>query len=130
MRLKDKVVFISGAGSGMGRLASVMFAKEGAQIIANDYHAPSVGETVEMVKGQGGEALAAVGDVSKQADVERAMQEGVRAFGKINVLYNNAGVSLDGDDSVLTITDEIWERTLNIKSKALRSVANSASRNS
>jgi NAD(P)-dependent dehydrogenase (short-subunit alcohol dehydrogenase family) len=119
MRLKDKVVFISGAGSGMGRLASQLFAREGAQIIANDYNAQSLDETVAMVRAQGGQAIAVPGDVSKQADVERAMQAGVKAFGRINVLYNNAGVSLDGDESVLTLTDDIWDRTLAINTKGI-----------
>jgi NAD(P)-dependent dehydrogenase (short-subunit alcohol dehydrogenase family) len=119
MRLKDKVVFISGAGSGMGRLASQMFAREGALIIANDYNTSALDETVTLVRAAGGKAKAVSGDVSKQADVERAMQEGVKAFGRINVLYNNAGVSLDGDDSVLTLTDEVWDRTLNINTKGI-----------
>jgi NAD(P)-dependent dehydrogenase (short-subunit alcohol dehydrogenase family) len=119
MRLKDKVVFISGAGSGMGRLASQMLAREGAQIVANDYNAAPLAETVAMVRAEGGQAIAVAGDVSKQGDVERAMQAGVHAFGRINVLYNNAGVSLDGDESVLTLTDEIWDRTLNINTRGI-----------
>ena len=119
MRLKDKVIFISGAGSGMGRLASQMFAREGAQIVANDYQAQTLDETVAIVRAEGGQALAVAGDVSKQADVQRAMQAGVEAFGRINVLYNNAGVSLDGDGSVLSLTDEIWDRTLNINTKGI-----------
>ncbi|MEP7198353.1 MAG: glucose 1-dehydrogenase [Chloroflexota bacterium] len=119
MRLQGKVVFISGAGSGMGRLASQMFAQEGARIIANDYNAQTVGETVELVKGQGGDAIAVAGDVSQDADVQRVMAAGIKVFGHINVLYNNAGVSLDGDESVLTMTDEIWDRTLRINTKGI-----------
>ncbi len=119
MRLTDKVVFISGAGSGMGRLASQMFAKEGAQIIANDYNAHSLDETVEMVKSQQGQIIGVAADVSRQADVERTIQEGVRAYGRINVLYNNAGVSLDGDESVLTLGDDIWDRTQQINTKGI-----------
>lgn len=118
-RLKDKVVFISGAGSGMGRLASVMFAHEGAKIVANDYNQQSLNDTVAMVKALEKEAVGVAGDVSKQEDVERAMQEAVRAFGHIDVLYNNAGVSLDGDESVLTLGDDIWDRTLNINTKGI-----------
>ncbi len=119
MRLKDKVVFISGAGSGMGRLASQMFAKEGAKIIANDYNAQTLNETIEMVSGAGGDAIGAVGDVSQAADVKRVMQTGAERYGKIDVLYNNAGVSLNGDESVLTMSDEIWDRTLNINLKGI-----------
>ncbi|MBI3734468.1 MAG: glucose 1-dehydrogenase [Chloroflexi bacterium] len=119
MRLKDKVVFISGAGSGMGRLASQMFAQQGAKIVANDYNAQSLQETVDRVKAQGGDAIAEAGDVSKAADVERAIRAGVAHYGRLNVLYNNAGVSLDGDDSVLTLSDDIWDRTLDINLKGI-----------
>ena len=75
MRLKDKVVFISGAGSGMGRLASQWFAREGAQIVANDYNAQALDESVAMVRAEGGQAIAVAGDVSKQADVEQRTHE-------------------------------------------------------
>src|SRR5947209_10834319 len=119
MRLSDKVVFISGAGSGMGRRASQIFAQEGAQIVANDYNAAALNETVALVEADGGEIVGIAGDVSKDADVQRVMAEGAKRFGKINVLYNNAGVALDSDSSVTTMSEEIWARTLSINTTGI-----------
>jgi NAD(P)-dependent dehydrogenase (short-subunit alcohol dehydrogenase family) len=119
MRLQNKVVFISGAASGMGRVAAQMFAREGAQIIANDYNAGGLSETVGLVQAQGGAILGVAGDVSKDEDVRRCMQEGAGRFGKIDVLYNNAGVALGGDASVLNMEDETWGRTLSINTTGI-----------
>lgn len=119
MRLQNKVVFISGAGSGIGRVASHMFAKEGARILANDYNERALRETVEMVRAQGGDIFGVAGDVSKDADVQHVMETGAAHFGAINVLYNNAGVALDGDASVLTMTEDIWARTLSINTTGI-----------
>jgi len=119
MRLANKVVFISGAGSGMGRVAAQMFAREGASVIANDYNAAGLNETAELVRTQGGEIAATVGDVSTDENVRRCIQEGVQRFGKLDVLYNNAGVALSGDASVLTMSDDIWAQTLAINTKGI-----------
>src|SRR5438045_1054679 len=119
MRLENKVVFISGAGSGMGRVAAQLFAREGARIIANDYNASSLGETVALVQAQGGEIAGTAGDVSKDEDVSRCMQDGLKRFGKLDVLYNNAGVALGGDASVLTMSDDVWQQTLAINTKGI-----------
>jgi len=119
MRLQGKVAFITGAGGGMGREAALMFAKEGAKIVANDYRAEAVEQTVTLVQQAGGEAIAAPGDVANSADVKRAIELGEKEFGKINVLYNNAGVMPDADESVTAMTDEVWERVLNINAKGV-----------
>jgi NAD(P)-dependent dehydrogenase (short-subunit alcohol dehydrogenase family) len=119
MRLKDKVVLVTGAGSGMGRVASVMFAREGARIVANDFVAEGLQRTVDDVKGQGGEIVGVQGDVSKSADVARAVAEGVKAFGKLNVLYNNAGIFPDEDSSVVDTPEETLERTLDVNLKGV-----------
>jgi NAD(P)-dependent dehydrogenase (short-subunit alcohol dehydrogenase family) len=119
MRLEGKVAFITGAGGGMGRVAALMFAREGARIVANDYRAEAVEETVRMVREAGGEALAVPGDVAVAADVERAMAEGEAAFGYVNVLYNNAGIMPDEDESVLTLDEEVWRRVLDVNAKGV-----------
>lgn len=119
MRLGGKVVFISGAGSGMGRRAAQMFAKEGAQIVANDSNQAALNETVALVEADGGEIAGVAGDVANDADVQRVMAEGARRFGKVNVLYNNAGVALDGDASVTTMSAETWARTLSINTTGI-----------
>lgn len=119
MRLKDKVAFITGAGSGMGRVAALMFAQEGAKIVANDTRQDTLEKTVEMVRNSGGEAIAAVGDVSKAEDVRRAIELGEKTFGYINILYNNAGIMPDGDESVLDLKEDIWQRVMDVNVKGI-----------
>ncbi|OQB40571.1 MAG: 2-(R)-hydroxypropyl-CoM dehydrogenase [Candidatus Hydrogenedentes bacterium ADurb.Bin179] len=118
MRLKDKVAIITGAGMGMGREASVLFAEEGAKVIGLDINEKALNETAALVAGAGSEFLAVVGDVSKEADVKRAIEEGVAYFGKLNILYANAGVLWkDRDRSVIETTEENWDivQAINLK---------------
>lgn len=119
MRLEGKVVFISGAGGGMGREAAIMFSKEGAKIVANDYRADAVAETVELVRKSGGKAIAVPGDVANPEDVKKAMRVGEEEFGKINVLYNNAGIMPDADESVLDLKEDVWQRVLDVNVKGI-----------
>lgn len=97
MLLKDKVAIITGAGSGFGKLTSKLFSKEGAKIVAVDYNEESAKETVEEIKNEGGEAISVKADVSKEADVKNFIEEAVKEFGKIDVLFNNAGVFKPGN---------------------------------
>ena len=118
MRLKDKVAIITGAGLGMGREASMVFAREGAKVIVFDINRQSAEETAALVTKQGGEALVVTGDVSKEADVQRAIAEGVARFGKLNILYANAGVLWkDRDKSVIETTEANWDtvQAINLK---------------
>lgn len=119
MRLTDKVVLITGAGSGMGRVAAGVFSKEGAAIVATDFAEKSLAQTVDEVKAAGGKILGIPGDVSKGADVKRAVTEGVKAFGKLNVLYNNAGIFPDDDNSVEDTPEETLQRTLDVNLKGV-----------
>ena len=79
-RLKGKVTLITGAGMGMGREASVLFAEEGARVVVADINAKAAAETVDLVKTAGGQAVAVTGDVAVEADVQRMIEEGVGAF--------------------------------------------------
>ena len=118
MRLQNKVALITGAGLGMGREASVVFGKEGACVGVFDLNADAGKETVRLVEQAGGKALFVQGDVSKEADVKRAVDETVKAFGKLNVLYANAGVLWkDRDKSVIETTEENWDivQAINLK---------------
>src|SRR5688572_6219191 len=101
-RLRGKVALITGAGAGMGREAALLFAEEGAQIVVADIDKAAALETVKQVEAGGGEALAVAGDVAVEADVQRMIGEGVKKFGVLHILYNNAGVLWkDRDRSVL-----------------------------
>ena len=119
MRLADKTVLITGAGSGMGRLAAQVFAREGAQIVAVDVAEPALRETAASVEGEGGRILAVPADVSVAADVERAVAEGVRAFGKLHVLYNTAGIFPDEDTSVVDTDESVLQRVLDVNLKGV-----------
>ena len=119
-RLKGKVAFITGAGMGMGREASVLFAEEGAKIVVADIDAKAAAETVALVQKTGGQALAVTGDVALEADVQRMIGEGLSRFGALHVLYNNAGVLWkDRDRSVLETDDKWWDRVMAINLKSV-----------
>ncbi len=114
-RLDGKVALITGAASGMGRVACERFAAEGARIAALDLEAPEA--TVEAVRAAGGEAQALVADVSDETSITAAVAEAALAFGGIDILYNNAGIS-PGDDGDTTETPvSTWERTLDVNVK-------------
>ena len=115
-RLDGKVALITGAGSGMGRLATHAFVREGARVVAADVNARGVEETVAE---SGGNAVAVAGDVTKEADVQRCVRTAVDRFGKLDVLYNNAGIFDEADESVLTTTDAIWDKTMAVNVKGL-----------
>ena len=119
-RLAKKVALITGAGMGMGREASLLFAEEGARIVVCDIDRRAADETVSLVKQAGGEAVAAIGDVAIEDDVRRMVDEGVRRFGALNVLYNNAGVLWkDRDRSVLETDGSQWDRVMAINLKSV-----------
>jgi NAD(P)-dependent dehydrogenase (short-subunit alcohol dehydrogenase family) len=119
-RLKGKAVLITGAGMGMGREASVLFAQEGARVVVCDINDTAARETVALVEKAGGKAVAAVGDVALEADVKRMVDAGVSAFGALHVLYNNAGVLWkDKDRSVLETDGAQWDRVMAINLKSV-----------
>jgi NAD(P)-dependent dehydrogenase (short-subunit alcohol dehydrogenase family) len=119
-RLKGKVALITGAGMGMGREASVLFAEEGARVIVADIDSKAASETVSLIERAKGQALAVVGDVAIEADVQQMIDEGVRRFGALHVLYNNAGVLWkDRDRSVLETDEKWWDRVMAINLKSV-----------
>ena len=118
-RLDGKVCLITGAGSGMGRLATVRFAQEGARIVACDLDLDAVRESVAMAEAAGGRALAVRADVSKEADVKDAVKAGVKAYGKLDVLYNNAGIFPSADHSVVDTEEAVWDKVLAVNVKGV-----------
>ena len=117
-RLKNKIALITGAGMGMGREASVLFAEEGARVVVCDLNGAAAAETVDLVQKAGGEALAVVGDVAVEAEVRRMVEDGTRRFGALHILYNNAGVLWkDRDRSVLETSSDNWDRVQAINLK-------------
>ena len=114
MRLKGKACLITGAGSGMGRAAAERFAAEGAMVAAFDVRKDAVEETASLIEGFGGKAVAIAGDVCKEADVQAAVRQATKAFGRLDVLYNNAGIFPDEDGSVVDLDEAAYERVLDV----------------
>lgn len=116
-RLAGKVALITGAGSGMGRVAAERFAAEGAKVAVTDMTESP--EVVEAIAAAGGEAISLVADVRSFDAVSEAVARTVEAFGGLNVLYNNAGVSLGDDDDAVSTPEDTWERTMDVNVKGL-----------
>jgi len=112
MRLTDKRVFITGAGGGIGRATALKCAAEGAAIIACDISAEAAQATAAAVEATGGQAVSVVGDLTQEDACAAVFAEGAAAFGGIDVLFNNAGVCLAGDDGPVETELAIWDRTL------------------
>jgi NAD(P)-dependent dehydrogenase (short-subunit alcohol dehydrogenase family) len=115
MRLKDRVAFITGAGSGIGRAMALIFAEEGAHIFGVDLDQGQLDETCRMVEGRGGRAAGVTGDVSDEEAVEGAVRRCLDTFGRIDILCNNAGV---GSTQVVTETPtEVWDRCMSVNAR-------------
>jgi len=112
MRLQDKVCLITGAGSGMGRVAARVFASEGAKVVVAEYDEVAGAETVRQVSGAGGSATFVRTDVSKEDDARRMVEHAVGTYGRLDCLYNNAGIMPEADHSVIDTDVETWDRVM------------------
>jgi NAD(P)-dependent dehydrogenase (short-subunit alcohol dehydrogenase family) len=115
MRLKGKVALITGAGSGIGREAALLFSREGASVAAVDVNEAAAKETAAMIP----EAIALRADVSKAGDCEAMVEATEQAFGRLNVLFNNAGIMHGKDDDAVTTDESIWDLTLDVNAKGV-----------
>lgn len=117
MRLKDKVTLITGSGSGIGKSTALLFAKEGAVVIVNDVHEEHGKETVQEIRGQGGEAMFIRSDVTDPESVKAMIAQAISAFSRIDVLFNNAGIS--GVGALHEIEPDAWDRIMSINIKGV-----------
>jgi meso-butanediol dehydrogenase/(S,S)-butanediol dehydrogenase/diacetyl reductase len=115
MKLKGKVAFITGFGSGLGRAIAVMFAKEGAAVAGTSPTESKGKETIALVQACGGKALFWPGDVTDSAQMQRLVDETVRQWGGLDIVVNSGGVRTNG--AITDITEAEWDRTLDVNLK-------------
>ena len=118
-RLQGRVALITGAGGGIGGETALVFAAEGAAVVAVDVDESAANDTARRVKEAGGRSLSFFADVSRDADCARMVEEAEKAFGKLDVLMNNAGIMDSGDDDAVATSEAVWERTLAINLKGV-----------
>jgi NAD(P)-dependent dehydrogenase (short-subunit alcohol dehydrogenase family) len=112
VRLADKVCVITGAGSGMGRVAAQMFAAEGAKVVVAEFDERAGNETVDQVKRGGGNATFVRTDVSQETDAKAMIDHALATHGRVDVLYNNAGVMPEADHSVTDTDVGTWDKVM------------------
>jgi NAD(P)-dependent dehydrogenase (short-subunit alcohol dehydrogenase family) len=112
MRLKDKRVFITGAGGGIGRATALKCAAEGAAVICCDISAPGAEATAQAVAQASGKAVPVTGDLADEAACEAAFAQGAAAFGGIDVLFNNAGICAGDDAGPVDTALGVWNHTI------------------
>jgi NAD(P)-dependent dehydrogenase (short-subunit alcohol dehydrogenase family) len=123
-KLQDKVALVFGAGAvgpgwGNGKAAAVAYARAGARVVAVDLKAEAAEATRDLIVGEGAEALAVTADATRLGDVQRAVDAALAAFGRIDILHNNVGITSQGGP--VETSEEIWDRvmTVNVKSMFL-----------
>ena len=112
MRLQDKVAIITGAGSGMGRVAAQLFAGQGARVVVAEFDEAAGAETVRLVEDAGGRASFVRTDVADEASARAMVDHAVATYGRVDVLYNNAGVMPEADHSVIDTDVATWDRVM------------------
>ena len=121
-RLSGKVAIVTGAGSigpgwGNGKAVAVLFAREGAKVLAVDLNADAAAETKAIIAGEGGACETAAADVSRGEDVKALVEACVKRWGRIDVLHNNVGI-LDAGGPVEE-SEEVWDKTVRVNLKSL-----------
>src|ERR1051325_4385190 len=119
MRLKGKVALITGAGSGIGRQSALLFAREGAAILVVDVNDAAGNGTVAMVKHAAGRAAYHHADISKASEAQEMVAAAEREFGKLNILFNNAGIMHAKDDDAISTDEAVWDLTMDINAKGV-----------
>ncbi len=117
MRLKDKVAIITGGSFGIGRATAFAFAREGAKVVLASRRKEPGEKVAGEIRTQGGEAAYISTDVSKAEDVKRMIKLTIDEYGKLDILFNNAGVSSTG--TVVDLTEEVFDRTIDVDLKGV-----------
>lgn len=114
----DKVAFVTGAGSGIGRATAVAFAKAGAAVSAVDINETGLKETVATIEAFGGKVLPVVCDVTNGESVKSALDETVRTFGRLDAAFNNAGIEQPAQP-LSELSEDVWDRVIAVNLKSV-----------
>lgn len=109
-RFKDKVVVVTGAGSGIGQCTALAFAQEGGVVVAADRSVEAAAATVKLIESSGGKAIAVACDVTRASDCEQAVAKALQLTGRLDVLINNAGIGHSG--TVLATDEATWNAVM------------------
>ena len=119
MRLKGKVALITGAGNGIGRETALLFSAEGAAVVAVDLDVEALAEVVEEIEAGGGKALATVADVSLATGCESMVAAAESEFGRLDILFNNAGIMMSDDGDAVSTDEDVWDKTMAVNAKGV-----------
>lgn len=122
MRLENKVALVVGAGSirpgmGNGKATAILFAREAAKVVAADINLEAAEETVNIIRGEGSEAIAVQADVTKESDVKRLIETVISQYGKLDTVFNNVGIASGGTG--LKVTLEEWDEVMGTNLKSI-----------
>jgi NAD(P)-dependent dehydrogenase (short-subunit alcohol dehydrogenase family) len=122
LRLKDKVAIVSGAGSSMpgmgnGKATAILFAREGARVIAADKNLEAAEETVKLIDGNGGEAIALQADVTIESEARKVVDAAISNYGRLDILFNNVGIGFGSGG--LKVTEEEWDAIMDTNLKSV-----------
>src|SRR3954471_21262902 len=115
----EKVAFVTGAANGIGRAAALAFAREGASVVVADVSEQDNRETARLIEEQGGRALAVHCDVTRAEDVKAALDKTIKAFGRLDFAFNNAGVEQKKLAPTAELDEEEWDRIIDIDLKGV-----------
>ena len=119
MRLEAKVALITGAGSGIGRESALLFARQGAAVVAVDVDQAHAEETASAIAADGGRAVAVRADVSRAADCEQMVAAAEHAYNRLDVLFNNAGIMHAEDDDAVRTEEGVWNLTMDVNARSV-----------
>lgn len=122
MRLKDKVAIVAGAGSaragmGNGKATAILFAREGAKVVAADLNLNAARETVKIIEDEGGNAMAVKADVTSEPDAGNLIEAAVSGYGRLDILFNNVGIGAGG--AGLRVTEDEWDNVIGTNLKSI-----------
>eukprot|EP01027_Heterolobosea_sp_BB2_P025429 GEZU01039026.1.p1 GENE.GEZU01039026.1~~GEZU01039026.1.p1 ORF type:complete len:290 (+),score=80.38 GEZU01039026.1:172-1041(+) len=118
-RLHGKVAVITGAGSGIGKESALLWASKGASIVAVDLDEKAGTNVVQQILDNGGKATFFKADVSKNADAKEMINVAEKTYGKLNILFNNAGISHINDNGAVDTEEDVWDLTMQVNLKGV-----------